>query len=301
MAFFSFTEGIPIAKIIDGDDKKKKILHLLDKTDKKQCCNECTIKCRKSRNKCCKKCEGTCDVEEDSSSEEEDYKNIFKKEFKELRTGLFKDIEFKYGHVLPLPQFKEDQRENIFISGPEGAGKSTWAANYISTYKKMQPKNKFYLFSGKDVDKSLDHLKPKRVKLNEKLVENPIQVDEFPKFSIVLFDDIETLSDKKVQEEVEKLRDALLERGRSRYIYVLSITHNPTNFKKTKASLMEASSIVLFPRGGDGYHMKRVLLTYCGLSPHDVERVNKMSSRWVQCYKRYPKYVLHEKGAFFPE
>lgn len=302
MAFFSFTEGTPIAKIIEGDDKKKKTLYLLDKTDKKQCCNDCTIKCSTSKRKCCAKCEGDCDIDEESSSDSDgDFKDLLKKEFKELRTGRFKDITFKYGQVQPLPQFKKDQRENIFISGPEGAGKSTWAANYIQVYRKLQPKSKFFLFSGKGVDKALDKLKPKRVKLDEKLVENPIQVDEFPEFSIVLFDDVETLSDKKVQEAVESLRDALLERGRSRYIYVISITHNPTNHKKTKASLMEASTIVLFPRGGDTYHLKNVLKTYCGLSPLETDQISRMSSRWVACYKRYPKYVLHEKGAFFPE
>jgi hypothetical protein len=205
--------------------------------------------------------------------------------------------------MIPIPRIVKDnelKRENIYISAPEEAGKSTWASNYIAKYLMMYPKAKFFIFSGVDKDKPLDDLKPIRVKLDQKIVDKPFNVDEFPMRSVILFDDINGLSDKKIQKELQALRDRLLEKGRHRCLFILSLNHNPTAGKETKASLMEASSIVLFPKGGDIYHIDKVLKTYLGYKPQIIKDILNLNTRWIQCHKRYPQFILHEKGCFFP-
>lgn len=301
MTYFSFNKGFPIAKIKGGNDDGKIIYINQDGTD--TCCDDCSSECNTSRMKCCRNCKGGCFDDEDDNSDD-DFAKVLGRELKKVKKGEFPYIEIKAGEMQPLPlkvAKNELKRENIFISGPEGAGKSHWASNYIKEYRKMYPKSKFYIFSGVNEDKPLDELKPLRIKLDEKLVDNPISIDEFSNNSIVLFDDIDTLENKKVQKEVIKLRDRLLEKGRHKAIFVISITHNPTAGKDTKASLLEASSIVLYPQGGDSYHMTRVLKEYCGYDPKTIKQILKIKSRWIQCSKRYPKYVIHQKGCFFPQ
>ena len=47
-------------------------------------------------------------------------------------------------------------------------------------------------------DVSLDSIKPKRVRLDDELYNDPIKVDEFAD-SLVVFDDTDCISDKKIR------------------------------------------------------------------------------------------------------
>lgn len=303
MAYFSFKTGTPIAKIKGGSDEGQ-IIYVDMEKDMDQCCDDCSPECKYSRNKCCKKCKGGCFEEDnDDICDDDEYNELFGAELKKLKKGEFPYIQLKSGEMQPLP-YKiigdELKRENVYVSGPEGAGKSYYAANYIKEYLKMYPGAHFFIFSGVTKDPPLDALKPRRVKMDQRMVDKPISVDEFPNNAIVLFDDIDTLEDKKVKNEVIKLRDRLLEKGRHKNIFVVSLTHNPTAGKDTKTSLAEASSIVLFPQGGDTFHITRVLKEYLGYDPKTIKEILKIKSRWIQCSKRYPKYIVHSKGCFFP-
>jgi hypothetical protein len=306
MAYFSFDKGDnrrAIAKI-RGGDANGKIIYIGEDEDEDEnnvCCDQCMKGCGIDFPFCCDKCEGKCYDDELTGGNQ--YERLWGKEIKKLKSGKLPFINLKNGEMIPMPimkKSKEELRENIYISGPEGAGKSTWGGLYIAEFKKLYPKSKFYIFSKVKKDKAFDDLKPIRIKLNEELINNPLTTDEFPQDSIVLFDDIDTIYDKKLRREVVDLRDRLLEDGRHRGIFVISITHNPTAGQDTKMSLLESSSIVLFPKGGDTYHMDRVLKTYLGYHPKVVRELLKLNTRWIQCHKRYPKFILHEKGCFIP-
>lgn len=297
MAYFNLRkQGKPISTIIGGDNNGE-VVYLQSAND--VCCNKCSSECS-SQNKCCGECKG-CGFNVIQDNDE--FADIFGGEFRKLENGQLPYIQLDNGSMSPIPRIKkkgDDAREIIFISGPEESGKSTWAASYIKRFKTMYPKSIVYVFSGIEKDKVIDDLKPIRIKLNENLHNDPISINEFPENSLVLFDDIDTLKNKKVKEAVLELRDRLLEEGRHKSIFVISITHNPTMGKQTKHSLLESSSIVLFPMGGDAFHMKRVLKEYCGYNPKNIDTILNLKSRWIQCHKRYPKFILHEKGAFFP-
>lgn len=303
MSYFCFEKeksNKPVATI-EGGKNHGKVIYLGEEEEKEEkCCEKCIKGCGIEMKKCCEKCKNCLNDEIVGGTE---FDRLFGKEIKKIENGHFPYITIKDGYMVPIPRIKkerEEKRENIFVSGPEESGKSTWASNYIRKYKKIYPKSKFYIFSGVSKDAPLDELNPIRVKLDSKLVENPISIEEFPYDSIVLFDDIDTLEDREVRREVLKLRDRLLEKGRHKGIYVISITHNPTSGMDTKMSLLESSSVVLFPKGGDIYHMENVLKKYMGYNKKNINSIINLNTRWIHCHKRYPKYIIHEKGCFFP-
>lgn len=235
-----------------------------------------------------------------NDSDEDEYDDLFDEQIiKYKKDGIDKVVVKDEGKVLPIPKIEDNQVDHIFIAGPSGSGKSTWASMYVKQYKKLYPKNQFIIFSDVSEDEVLDKLKPMRVSIDERMYEEPLPIDEF-KDSVVLFDDIDTIKDKRIKQAVKDLRDEILEKGRHNNTTVLSISHNPAGNKETKASLLESSSIVLFPGGGDDYHMSYILKNYCGINPKKINDIINIKSRWIQCHKKYPKYILHEKGAFFP-
>jgi hypothetical protein len=228
-----------------------------------------------------------------------DFKNSLsplKEKLNDYLTGKKKEILIDdEGKLLPLP--REDKRETLYISGPEGSGKSVYASNYITEFKKIFKKRDFIIFSKVTEDEPLDKLKPKRIDINLDIVEDPIETNEL-KDTIVLFDDIDTISNKKILEALQNLKDKTLEIGRHDNIYVIITSHNLTNGKSTKMSLLESSSVTFFPKMGDSYHIKRFLKEYCGMSRDAIDKIFNLNSRWVTVYKRAPMYILYEKGVY---
>lgn len=293
---FSFKKGLPIA-LIRGGEQNKKIICLYDETRKKMCCDECTGKgCG-----CCKKCgkmkgAGCAECQKKVKIDKNDILYPLRKDLGGLLNKQMTEVKIEDGEIQQIPRM--DMRECLYIAGPSGSGKSTYASKYIKYFQKLYPKRKFVLFSNVKQDDVLDKLDPIRILLDEKLVENPINPEEL-KNCIVLFDDIDYINNKDVKESVKHLRDLLLETGRHEDIYVITTAHNLTAGRATSLSLLESSSITFFPHGGDDYHIRRVLRTYCGLSNQQASQIINMESRWVTMYKKFPMYILSQKHAFF--
>ncbi len=209
---------------------------------------------------------------------------------------LFNNLEINYGLMQQYPNTKAD-RECLYITGPSGSGKSTYASEYIKQYKKAFPNNDFILLSRKPEDPVLDQLKPIRIKIDESLLDDPIDFKELEN-SCVLFDDIDTISNIKLRDYVQHLRDDILEVGRSSRITCICTSHLACNYKQTRTLLNEATSLVIFPRSGSSYQYKRMLKVYCGLDKKQVQKILNLPSRWVCLHKSYPNYVLYALGAY---
>lgn len=220
----------------------------------------------------------------------------------DLMNKNMSEIVITDGILVPVPSVdkKEHQRDSIYIAGPTGSGKSTYAAAYIKEYKKMFPMNKIYVFSRLSEDPALDKLGVIRVMIDEKLVEDPIEPKELAgkNGSLVVFDDIDTIPDKKMNESVRKLRDDILETGRKLNIYIISTAHQITNYKQTRTLLNEANSATFFLGGGSNYHIKRFLTVYGGLDKANRDRVINLPSRWATIHLKYPAYILYQTGIY---
>ncbi len=300
-------KGLPIAKIVGGKYDNK-ILYVFDKRKydemNKKCCNKCDDKCKHTQNKCCEHCKvlmgGCCggNIDDDanySSSDEDNENNENDENFEGINKN--KDtFKMKNGKMIPIPNI--EIRECIYVSGPSGSGKSTWAAEYASMYKKLFPDNDIIIFSRKEKDPVLDRLKPLRIKLDNEIINHPIDPTKELKDSLVIFDDIDTIHDDDLKDELQKLRKDILEIGRADSTYCVSTTHTLLNYQETKPMLIESHNVTFFPEMTPDNQIHNYLKIYVGLSSKQIRKIMFIQSRWVSIYNKNPRYVLYETGCF---
>lgn len=327
VVFLSFDKGTPIA-IVEGGKYDGQIINIID-TDR-FCCPKCNDKCTPKK-PCCEMCnkverqkiknEDPLDLlDENYLRKKKKYLNA--KQVALLRKALMtsvrpleedlaevydelksvynkkQDTEFVIhdGKLQLLPNIDPFQNHRVFIGAPSGAGKSTFAANYIKAYQKIYPKRNFYIISNVKEDKPLDVLKPLRLDIDESIIDNPIEKEELSN-SVVLFDDFENFSNAKVTKQVATLRDQLLQEGRKEHIDVLICAHHLTNYKSTRTVLNECQYIVFF-LASNTYGAKYLMKNYIGMSKQQIERVMGLPSRWVILKKDYPQAVIYESGMY---
>jgi len=184
------------------------------------------------------------------------------------------------------------EREILYITGPSGSGKSTYTRKYLEQYKKKYKTRDIYLFSSLPSDESLDKIKPKRIKLNDSLYNDPIKVEELRE-SICIFDDIDVISEKKIREAVYDILNQVLEIGRHYKIHCVVTNHLPTNGKETRRILNEAHTVTYFPHSAGG-KIKYLLEEYIGLDKKQIAYIKKQNSRAATIYKNYPQCYMLE-------
>ena len=195
------------------------------------------------------------------------------------------------------PMFDTDKERQVFmITGMSGSGKSTYTGQLINTYNKTFPENQVFVFSNKDSDPALDKEDIKRIQINEELIDEPIHLDELSN-SLVVFDDIEGNPDKKINNEMDRLRDIILQQGRSYKVSFCYISHLANNYKQTRTILNECNSITIFPAMTTKYALKYLLEKYFGFDKDDINKVVNLPSRWVTINKA-PICVMYEKGCY---
>ena len=205
----------------------------------------------------------------------------------------FKSMKLTDGKFQQIPNL-DTERECGFITGPSGSGKSTYIYNYLVEYKKRKPKNEVYLFSILNEDKSLDAIKPLRVKIDDNLKE--FDIENF-RDSMVIFDDTDVISNKNHKAYVNAIRDKILQIGRHSNIDCLITSHIPTGHD-LKMVLNECSFVVYFPSSGQVRQINYMLINYVGLDLKQIALIKSLKSRWACVFKNYPQICLTEKTIF---
>jgi len=189
----------------------------------------------------------------------------------------------------------------VLIAGPSGSGKTVWASKYIESYRKKYPKRNVYVVSSINEDKALDRLNVIRLDMDECFCDSEYEIDpESMKNSLVLFDDVDTLTSKKMRDNVLGFRDFLLEQGRHFNIHLVNTVHILLNYKATRRLLNESTKVVIFPKSGGSYQIKTFLQTYCGFMKEQItEFFNRdKNSRWKMVSKTYPLYVMSQHEVY---
>ncbi len=104
-----------------------------------------------------------------------------------------------------------------------------------------------YQFPSLPDDESLDDIEPKRIRLDSSIYEDPLSIEEFAN-SVIIFDDIDVLSNKPIRNAVYDLLNQALEIGRHFKITCLMTNHLPSNRTDTRRILNECHIFVHFPR-----------------------------------------------------
>ena len=200
------------------------------------------------------------------------------------------------------PRLNPYQRTVSYICGPSGSGKSTYAAELIRAYLNFQEKE-FYIFSRTDCrgDPAFKDLKYTQIAINESLIEDPIDItQDLIGGSLVLFDDCNTIQNKKLKDVVEKIMEDILEVGRKLDITIIITSHlvipNSKNFART--IMNELQYLTVFPKSGSSQQIRYALKTYFGLSNKQIDDILQIKSRWITISKSYPMYVLSERLAY---
>ena len=212
--------------------------------------------------------------------------NIYKNKIDDFNK---KELIIHDGFMYPILEQKRANR--LYVVGPSMSGKTT----YVSNLLKVNCPKKLYLFSDVDQDPLLDKFKPIRIKLDMELVENPIKSSELSN-SLVIFDDIDAIQDKKIAKAVFALRDSLLTRGRHDGVSVICTNHIATAGNETKKILNECTAITIFPKSGISYDY--LLTRYCALSKPQINKIKSLPSRWVTILKSYPMVVIYSQGTY---
>ena len=206
----------------------------------------------------------------------------------------FNKLRLDTGKFQQLPNFNTE-RNIWYITGPSGSGKSTYTNSVANEWRTGRKANQdIYIFSALKEDPSLDKLKPKRIVIDDDLVNEPFGAEDFEN-SLVIFDDIDVISNKAHREAVFKVLNEILEIGRHNNVSCIITNHLPTGGKDTRRVLNESHYIVYFPHSGSKKQINYLLTEYIGLDRHEITAIKKSKSRWACVSKNYPMYVLTEK------
>ena len=188
------------------------------------------------------------------------------------------------------------EREVLYVSGMSGAGKSFWCRQYIEKYHKKYPKRLVYVFSSLTSCKTLDKLKYlKRIKINEpEFMNRNLTANDF-KESLVLFDDIDVINNKKIKAKTYDIMNSCLQIGRHSQVTCLVTSHNSTNGADTKITLNEATSIVLFPKASGNKSLLYISDSYLGLDSKQAKDLKKIDGRFVCIVRNHPRCVFSLK------
>lgn len=196
---------------------------------------------------------------------------------------------------IPMPCTAQEQRDVVFIAGPSGAGKSTFAADMARCFCEMfgrEGESPLVAIICPDDPVKDSAFRESGVKYTwvspAELKDEPVDIEMFEGAggspSLVIFDDVDALGDKKEAEAVERLSKAILERGRKRAIHAYHIAHRPAAGRATRTVLQEQTGVWFPTAGGADGNLAYMLKTHLGIPPALRTALKKNSrefGRWV--------------------
>jgi len=223
-----------------------------------------------------------------------------------------KEISFDDLNIFPV--FKNNNGENqinrISVFGRSGVGKSSLVGKMLDSMKSKQhgnPDREICIISGIKEDMALDKERgPRGKKLPPERIDlyDPSFAEMTPEDfegCIVIFDDIEAMTNKAVSRAVLNLRNTMFETSRHFGTDIISISHNCIGGNLTRYVNSESTGFVLFPGFSQVHHIQTYLKKYGGFSKEAIAKViniGETKSRWVYCSNMSPAYVVYEHGCY---
>src|SRR5208337_3313732 len=104
------------------------------------------------------------------------------------------------------------------------------------------------------------------VLLSETLIKNPLQIEEVQDNSLIVFDDIDTISNPELLDSLINFQAQLMEIGRHKNIKVFITSHlaNGIKMKQGRIIMNEMQSFTFFPGSGSFHQIKHCLTKYFG-------------------------------------
>ena len=207
----------------------------------------------------------------------------------------------------PVPLFKKNMNERLYVAGPSGSGKSTYVSNWIAQFLKSRGKKDtdIYIFSSVEEDEALDGRFPDNIIRpdidDNDIFNDPLHPSDFQIDSIVLFDDCAKIKNAKVRVALYMLQQNLLETARHYGITVIITSHMLSDYARTRTVLNESTSITVFPKfAGTSKHIRYYLDKTMGFDKSEIKKFLALSkaSRWVTLNKGEGIYVMSSRQCY---
>lgn len=215
----------------------------------------------------------------------------------------FNDLELEHGIFKMLPDTEKDRALAMTIIGPAGSGKSYYLSSLLDTYHKIFPRHQVYLLSEKDHDENLKQKYIKRIPIDEELLEDPVQFAELQDKAkqnggmLIIFDDIDSISDKKLRANVYQMIDKVFKLGRSFHINIICTIHN-YNGKESTTLLNECTSLTFFPQNWNR-SLDYLTKQYCGFSNATIAKIRgNTKTRATTLMKTFPQVIIQSNKIF---
>ena len=157
----------------------------------------------------------------------------------------------------------------LFVAGESGSGKSYFIREYAKRYKSMFPRNPIFLISYLEQDDTLDAYK-QIIRINaftEEFLEECMDIDIEAEFgdSLVIFDDVDCVVNKKTSEKIYGLLNKMLRIGRHFGTSIAYLGHELYHSSELKSILNESMTVTFFPRFLNYKKMKYLLVSCFGI------------------------------------
>ena len=188
-----------------------------------------------------------------------------------------------------------DKPENLLITGGKGLGKSSLTARYAFEYKNKFPDRMIYLFTRMPDDIAYDGVELEEIVVNEDVKESGLVFENLHN-SLVIFDDMDNVTNKSLFKWVHALMDESITCGRKENIHVIYISHMIMDYKRTRNILNEADKVIFF-NGMGTYQISDFLKRYAGLDKDQIKRILGLEG-WVCLCRSFPMHVIYSRGLF---
>ena len=134
----------------------------------------------------------------------------------------------------------------------------------------------------------------------EEFLEECMDIDVEAEFgdSLVIFDDVDCVVNKKTKEKIYGLLNKMLRIGRHFETSVAYLGHELYASPELKSILNESMTITFFPRFLSYKKLKYLLEVYFGLSKKQIERIRTIKDRSVTYVKGSDKIILSDTQCF---
>ncbi len=218
---------------------------------------------------------------------------------KDKLTTSVEEVDLTEGIFIPCPNIEDERVDRLMINGLTGCGKSYFAGNYVEDLLKLWPEKRLILISPVCDDKAYEGLDPICIDLLDDDEEVP-EIEQL-KDSVVVFDDVDSLSNEKKLKKLKALMKQTLQRGRHLNIDTLVCGHVLMDGPSTKYLINESNKLIMYPQGGNFKQQETMLKTYMGYDKETIRRIINSDSRWVLIHKEVPQYILTEYELYVPE
>lgn len=196
---------------------------------------------------------------------------------------------------------REDDR--IFYCGNDKKGNKSGCGKIIQSIIELESKEPSEKNSEK-IERLEEKLKKckvcgmiKKLKIDRTIVEDPIDISIF-KDCLVIFDDLDRIVDPEIIQELEAIRDKIIQSGRTSNIAVMTINQNLLQGRKTGTPNKGSLNIIMFPKSTTKYQIVEFLMRYMFMPKTIINKIMNLPSRWVSINIACPNFVLHQKGIY---